>query len=268
MRIDYGATGKERKALVEAIEKITGEKAIYKFVPTCAYEIGSITVDKTGGVNSEDEEKLKGLVESLREEGFTPMEAEEPESQETEPDASAAPSTEDNEPGAQDIAETGIEEPESMEETTAGQEASSESDQPDGLTITLPLDKVAVGTLDNILHAKGSLIKKALGINELPYEIDEDRISFPWFSTIPDPDAVRAYTDFIAKLCALSKELKRASATEVPAKNEKYAFRCFLLRLGFIGADFKAERKILLHNLSGNSSWKNGAPKKEETVCE
>jgi hypothetical protein len=28
--------------------------------------------------------------------------------------------------------------------------------------------------------------------------------------------------------------------------NEKYAFRCFLLRLGFIGSDYKAERKILL----------------------
>ena len=237
MRIDYGATGKERKALVEAIEKITGEKAVYKFVPTCAYEIGDITVDKTGGVNSEDEEKLKDLVESLREEGFQSKETEAPATESTELD--------------------------SKEEAIP-----ADNTQPDGLTITLPLDKVAVGTLDNILHAKGSLIKKALGITELPYEIDGDHISFPWFSTIPDPDAVRAYTDFIAKLCALSKELKRASATEVPAGNEKYAFRCFLLRLGFIGADYKAEPKILLRNLSGNSSWKNGAPKKEAAICE
>ena len=49
---------------------------------------------------------------------------------------------------------------------------------------------------------------------------------------------------------------------------EKYAFRCFLLRLGFIGNEYKAERKILLKNLSGNSSWKNGAPEKEVAACE
>jgi hypothetical protein len=114
MRIDYGATGKDRKALVEAIEKITGEKAVYKFVPTCAYEIGSITVDKTGGVNSEDEEKLKDLVESLREEGFTPEKAEDPAPQETEPAKPDAPSTEDSETNSQDIAETENEEPENM----------------------------------------------------------------------------------------------------------------------------------------------------------
>lgn len=50
--------------------------------------------------------------------------------------------------------------------------------------------------------------------------------------------------------------------------DEKYAFRCFLLRLGFIGNEYKAERKILLKNLSGNSSWKNGAPEKEVAACE
>ena len=34
--------------------------------------------------------------------------------------------------------------------------------------------------------------------------------------------------------------------------------RIFLIRLGFIGDDFKKARKILLRNLSGNSSWKSG----------
>jgi hypothetical protein len=47
-------------------------------------------------------------------------------------------------------------------------------------------------------------------------------------------------------LCKLSKELKRTSSKETPVANEKYAFRCFLLRLGFIGSEYKASRKILL----------------------
>ena len=79
---------------------------------------------------------------------------------------------------------------------------------------------------------------------------------------------MKAYTHLIAALCKLSKEQSRVSPTEREAANEKYAFRCFLLRLGFIGSEYKAERKILLKNLSGNSSWKNGAPAKEESECE
>lgn len=79
---------------------------------------------------------------------------------------------------------------------------------------------------------------------------------------------VKAYTHFIAALCKMSKDLKRVSSTEKEVDNEKYAFRCFLLRLGFIGSEYKAERKILLQNLSGNSSWKNGAPEKEVAACE
>ena len=46
---------------------------------------------------------------------------------------------------------------------------------------------------------------------------------------------------------------------------EKALEEFFLLRLGFIGNEYKAERKILLKNLSGNSSWKNGAPEKAES---
>ena len=46
---------------------------------------------------------------------------------------------------------------------------------------------------------------------------------------------------------------------EKEVENEKYAFRCFLLRLGFIGKDYKDERKILLRNLTGSSAFKGGA---------
>lgn len=61
---------------------------------------------------------------------------------------------------------------------------------------------------------------------------------------------------------------KRIIAKEKPVDNDKYAFRCFLLRLGFIGEDYKAERKILLRNLSGSSAFKGGAKKTEVESCE
>ena len=74
---------------------------------------------------------------------------------------------------------------------------------------------------------------------------------------MPEADSVKAYTHFISALCEMSRNAKRVTATEKPVENEKYAFRCFLLRLGFIGTEYKAERKILLRNLSGSTAFKN-----------
>ena len=231
MKANYNVTGNERKALVTAIENLTGDKAAYMRMPTCAYEIGDITVDKEGGVTCEDADKMERIIHSLIADGFTPEDTEEIESTD--------------------------------EEVTA-----ENDDEATGLTVSLPLDKVAVGNLTNLLTAKESLIKKALGIDDLGIEVTEDTVSFPWFTEMPEQDAVKAYTHFIAALGKMSRDLKRISATEKEVDNEKYAFRCFLLRLGFIGNEYKAERKILLKNLSGNSSWKNGAPEKEVAACE
>jgi len=141
----------------------------------------------------------------------------------------------------------------------------SDMSEPTALTISMPYDCVSMGNLTNLLEAKGGLIKKALGIDSLPLEMGEDKVSFPWFSEMPDVDTAIAYTQFITALCKMSREQKRINATEKPAENEKYAFRCFLLRLGFIGNDYKSARKILLRNLEGSSAFKGG---KDDAVSE
>lgn len=104
-----------------------------------------------------------------------------------------------------------------------------------------------------------------LSITELPLKrISIIRfLSFPWFPAIPTPDEMNAYDTFICKLCEMARTQKRVTSTEKPTGNEKYAFRCFLLRLGFIGAEYKAARKILLKNLSGSSAFKNGGTEHE-----
>ena len=127
--------------------------------------------------------------------------------------------------------------------------------EPDILTIEMPADKVNTENLQKLLDAKGALIRKALGIDNLAFEIHEDRVSFPWFVD-PAPDHAMAYTQFIAAICKMSTEQKRVTAKVREVNNEKYAFRCFLLRLGFIGNEFKQSRKILLSNLDGSSAFK------------
>lgn len=127
--------------------------------------------------------------------------------------------------------------------------------EPNILTIEMPADKVNTENLQKLLDAKGALIRKALGIDSLAFEIHEDRVSFPWFID-PAPDHALAYTQFIAAICKMSTEQKRITAKVREVNNEKYAFRCFLLRLGFIGEEFKQSRKILLSNLDGSSAFK------------
>ena len=127
--------------------------------------------------------------------------------------------------------------------------------EPDILTIEMPADKVNTENLQKLLDAKGALIRKALGIDNLAFEIHEDRVSFPWFID-PAPDHALAYTQFVAAICKMSTEQKRVTARVREVDNEKYAFRCFLLRLGFIGEEFKKSRKILLSNLDGSSAFK------------
>lgn len=131
-------------------------------------------------------------------------------------------------------------------------------EEPTGLTINIPFDKVNCGNLLKLLEAKGSLIKKALGVNDIRIEMNEDNVGFPWFDELPSADETKAYTDFICKLCEMSKKATRVTAKKKETENEKYDFRCFLLRLGFIGEEYKQERKILLKNLSGSSAFKNG----------
>ena len=66
------------------------------------------------------------------------------------------------------------------------------------------------------------------------------------------------YTEFVEKLCRMARSMKRVSGKPTETDNDKYAFRCFLLRLGFIGDEYKAARKILLKNLTGNSAFRHG----------
>ena len=91
---------------------------------------------------------------------------------------------------------------------------------------------------------------------------------FPWFSGEPTADEVKAYTHFVSALCEMARNAKRVTAKEKETDNEKYAFRCFLLRLGFIGDAYKTERKILLRNLSGSSAFKSGSKKEYASGCD
>lgn len=132
------------------------------------------------------------------------------------------------------------------------------ADAATGLAIQIPMpDQATLANLYALVEAKGSLIKKALDVKDLPIRRLGDRLEFPWFPADAEPEEVKTYLHFVTALCNLAQSQKWVSSREKPVENEKYAFRCFLLRLGFIGSEFKAERKILLRNLTGSSAFKS-----------
>ena len=145
-----------------------------------------------------------------------------------------------------------------------------DAEEPAQVCISLPRSRFTDSSLENlraILTAKGGLIQKALGVRSLPIAVTEKKVSFPWFSEMPTPEELSAYEMFICKLCEMAGNQKRITVKEKAVDNEKYAFRCFLLRLGFIGTEHKQTRKILLRNLTGSSAFKDGQPKEVES-CE
>ena len=136
-------------------------------------------------------------------------------------------------------------------------DSASKQENIDDLVIAMPrsfFTDTALENLKKLIQAKSNLMLKVFQIDVLRMQVTEDKVLFPWFTGCLDADTVKAYTHFITALCHLAKKH--------PSINEKYDFRCFLLRLGFIGKEYKDERKLLLQHLSGSSVFKNG--RKEE----
>lgn len=236
MNFTFNVTKENKKAFAKAIEAITGEKAVYQFTPTYAFAIGDLTVNRDATLTAPDDKDIGSLLEALKAQGY--------ELSETE----------------------GAPEEKPKEEAPAADEKPEDLEEAPELTVSLPLTAANVGTLTNILSSKGDLIRHALGVTDLRINVTEDKIEFPRFTRELTAEEAKAYTTFLSLLCKFSKELKHASSRPVETDNEKYAFRCFLLRLGFIGPEYKEARKILLQNMTGNSAFRYGAPVKVEST--
>ncbi len=124
----------------------------------------------------------------------------------------------------------------------------------------------ACENLKKIIASKASVLKKALETDSLEVKFTEDKIIFPWFLFHDLDGESFAYSTLAAALCKMAKTQKRVISKEQDVENEKLTMRLFLIRLGFVGNDYRQARKILLRNLSGNSSWKHGRPAERQTV--
>ena len=238
--LNFNVAGDERKKLVKAVGAYKQVTPEYLGVPSFAFRIDEMIIDKDGILIIEggmEPEKLQEFLKYLEEKGFHTTVA-----------ATEDTPTEDTaEPAAQAEYEM---EPED-----------TPTEEPTLLTIEVPRDgftEESIINLQKIIDSKASLLRKALGTDDLSVQISEDRIAFSWFH-IEDPASTSAYAHLVSALCQMAQKAKRVTAKEKPVESEKYAMRIWLQRLGFGGSEFKEERALLLKNLSGTSAFKNQA---------
>ena len=251
MKVNYNIQKEERKAMVAVVSKVLDTKPVYCGAPTFSYKVGAFEIAKDGSLcfdDAFDEVTVARVRTALREAGFT--------SEGGENEASCA--------------DTGADEPSrteaAVDDLTPAETAVKESDE-DSLSISLPrslFTETALQNLDALLLSKGRLIRHAFNIREATYTLEGDRITFAWLHGTITDETAKAYAEFISKLCLMARTQKRVTAKEKIVNNEKYAFRCFLLRLGMIGSAYKESRKILLQNLIGSSAFKSGHRKGAE----
>jgi hypothetical protein len=214
--IRFTLESKQRPKLAQEIGKILGTASHYERVPSCAYDIAGYRLDKEGVLHIPEGVESK-MVEYL----------------------------------IRQLRENGFQDDAEVIEDVAVQQ--------DKLTIAVPREiytDTALENLQKIIANKQILFQRAFRTDSTEIGITKEKINFTWFPYTTDVDEIAAYTQFISRLCDMARDAKRVSSKPTETDNDKYAFRCFLLRLGFIGKEYKTARKILLRNLTGNSAFR------------
>ena len=278
MKVNYNIQKEERKAMVGIISKAVGEKPVYCAAPSFSYKVGAFEITKDGGLcfdDALDEATVARVRTTLREAGFMSEDWEnEASCADTEADEPSRTEAATSETPCEDTAqndstpmETAMDAPIFAETVNVPTPTEAAETAEDSLSISLPrslFTETALQNLDALLLSKGRLIRHAFDIREATYTLTDDRITFAWLHGTITDETAKAYAEFISKFCLMARTQKRVTAKEKIVDNEKYAFRCFLLRLGMIGNAYKVSRKILLQNLTGSSAFKSGHRKGDE----
>jgi hypothetical protein len=225
-----------RKDIVKAMEEIMGMESKYMGPPTFNYEIGSFVVDKAGNVNTDFQNLYLQAQKALEERGLVYKES-----------------------------------------------ATTEISIPTSLHTGNSLKNLAF-----LIYSKQYLINKSLGgeylkINgrfieklcEEPLEelcdflkvletvggndsnkgilFEEEKVTLIYPLK---PNKIKSYMELFTFMSAMALNQKRINPKQTIVENEKFSFRTWLIRLGFVGDKYKESRRILLSNLIGNAAFK------------
>ena len=252
----------DRREMVQAIAERLGSPAVYLRTPTCAYRIGSLTVERDGSIASDDDTLLETLRPMLMERGWLT---------DTAADSEAEAPAAKTEPAEQDSETTQME-------------------------LSFPVEDWTVPQLRNLLHTLYSnqhILRRmtqseALYIDrQLVERLDEAQTLADWEARLADglaaemlkgcrirdgkftfeatfddrdPTRWQVYGTLLGAILQHAKAAKRVFLkADADSENEKYRANSLLARLGFGGPEHKELRRVLMGHLNGYAAFRNEA---------
>ena len=246
----------DRKALAKALADELGITPKYMGPPTFVYQVGDYTVNRDGDIEGEDFGALQDFLQRI---GCFPEEETEPAGEQTEPE------TETPDSGTQDQ-----------------------------VSISVPADELTPTQMKNLifmLYTKQYLIGKMTGgdLLNIPdnliarlmentpetmedfkalldaakedgltgFEYADGKVTLTYQAHQDEPERNMVYAMLTARILKAAKEATRVFPERQEPENEKYFARAWLMRIGYGGADSKAERNLLLKHLKGHSAFPN-----------
>ena len=237
MRIETNAAN--RKDVVKAVSGILGQPSKYMGVPTCSYQIGNCTIDRSGAVETEDEKTAELVRAGLLEQGLI-------ETPHTEADETTVsiPVEGMSAEGLKNLIFLTHSKQYLINRAFAEEVFRIPAELVEGLgSAEIPDAETFLQTFQS--HAEGC---RGIGFQD-------GKITFT-LPTADDPDMIKAFTHLTAAMVQQAKEQKRISPKETIEENEKYYMRIWLLRLGFGGAEGKEIRDLLMKKLKGHSAFR------------
>ena len=248
----------DRKEMVRAISELTGLEASYLYMPTCAYQIGPVTVNRNGSISCDDEAMVETIRPMLIERGWL------------------------------------NEEHETAEPVANSKEPVSERK----MKLTMPIKGWTVDQMTNLmrlLYSKQNLINRMLDDSLLLIDksffttvslnppatpadfearvqsgieagyieglnIADEKVTLSVPFVEDNPTRWTAYSDLLRGILRIA-----ASATRICLKqnddpeNEKYRANSWLMRMGLGGTNFKTMRRILMKHLHGYAAFRSTA---------
>ncbi len=237
MRIETNAAN--RKDVVKAVSGILGQPSKYMGVPTCSYQIGNCTIDRSGAVETEDEKTAEMVRAGLLEQGLI-----ETPSTEIEGTTVSLPVEGMTAEGLKNLIYL-IHSKQYLINRSFAEEVFRIPAE-----LTEELGRAEVPDAEAFLRIFQSHAEGCKGIS-----FPDGKMAFT-LPAINDPDMIRAFTQLAAAMAQQARGQKRIRPDEAIEENEKYYMRIWLLRLGFGGKEGKEVRNLLLKNLKGHSAFR------------
>lgn len=245
-KYSFKATGVERKQVANIISETIRQEATYDGAPKFSYRAGGWVIDREGIVTSpetalEDKEDICLVFEALNSNGVV-----------VEGNGTVTFSLDDHNGNSLRNVVNLIWCKQRLIQKALGRETDI---LPESLVSVL--NAVPIESLDDFAKAVNDGIDTGtiVGDSDLDFDVAEKTVSFSFSNASVDFNDVAAFIALCWQINEQGKRQKFTSTKQKEVENDKYAMRCFLLKLGFVGEAFKVERKVLLAKLDGNAAY-------------